>query len=78
VAAYRERPEPAGSDTLRGALDVVLCQTEVLAAGLTPPEGGWRAQRPYLAQTQRLLADPLGSMPHQPMVLHRGGWPDGS
>ena len=29
-------------------------------------------------QTEALLADPRGRLPHCPMVLHRGGWPDGS
>ena len=38
-----------------------------LAAGLEPPEGSWRAsvRRP-------------ATLPHYPMVLHRGGYPDGS
>ncbi|HEY2306183.1 MAG TPA: MarR family winged helix-turn-helix transcriptional regulator [Streptosporangiaceae bacterium] len=38
-----------------------------LAAGLEPPPGGWRAsvRRP-------------GTLPQYPMVLHRGGFPDGS
>jgi hypothetical protein len=31
-----------------------------------------------LAQTERVLADPAGALPHRPMVLHRGGFPDGS
>jgi DNA-binding MarR family transcriptional regulator len=38
-----------------------------LSAGLVPHAGGWRASR----------AMPDG-LPHSPMVLHRGGWPDGS
>jgi hypothetical protein len=38
-----------------------------LFAGLEPPPNGWRAKvhRPY-------------TLPHFPMVLHRGGYPDGS
>ena len=38
-----------------------------MAAGLEPPEGSWRAsvRRP-------------ATLPHYPMVLHRGGYPDGS
>ena len=32
----------------------------------------------YLAQTEAMLEDPTGTLPHYPMVLHRGGWPDGS
>ncbi len=38
-----------------------------LAAGLEPPPGGWPAS----------LRSPA-TLPHYPMVLHRGGFPDGS
>jgi hypothetical protein len=38
-----------------------------LAAGLEPPPGGWRAP----------LRSPA-TLPHYPMVPHRGGFPDGS
>jgi DNA-binding MarR family transcriptional regulator len=38
-----------------------------LAAGLQPDPGGWRAAR-----------RPPDTLPHYPMVLHRGGYPDGS
>jgi DNA-binding MarR family transcriptional regulator len=38
-----------------------------LFAGLEPPEGGWRAQIP-----------PPRLLPWHPLVLHRGGYPDGS
>ncbi len=38
-----------------------------LAAGLAPHRGGWRFS----------VHLPDG-LPHYPMVLHRGGWPDGS
>ena len=51
---------------------------QALADGLAPPAGCWRGAKPYLAQTERLLADPTAALPWQPMVLHRGGWPDGS
>jgi hypothetical protein len=40
--------------------------------------GGWRARNPYLRQTTAVLDDPGAALPHYPMVLHRGGWPDGS
>lgn len=50
----------------------------LMAAGLHPPAGGWRAQAPYLSQTRAMTRDPAGALPHHPMVLHRGGWPDGS
>jgi DNA-binding MarR family transcriptional regulator len=38
-----------------------------LSEGLEPPPGGWRA-----------LARTPGTLPQYPMVLHRGGFPDGS
>jgi hypothetical protein len=63
---------------LRSALEAIVSQREALAEGLRPPEGGWRAEKPYLAQTQRVLADPPAALPWHPMVLHRGAWPDGS
>ena len=33
---------------------------------------------PYAQLTQAMIADPAGSLPHYPMVSHRGGYPDGS
>jgi DNA-binding MarR family transcriptional regulator len=41
-------------------------------------ERRWRAAKPYLRQTTAVLRDPHGALPRYPMVLHRGGWPDGS
>lgn len=68
-----------GADSaLRQALVRVLTQTDALCAGLHPAPGCWRDQKPYRAQTDRILADPLAALPRQPMVLHRGGWPDGA
>ena len=52
--------------------------TPLMAAGLQPPPDGWRGQRPYLSQTRAVAHDPAGALPRYPMVLHRGGWPDGS
>lgn len=75
---YRQvaaQPEDKG---LRDALEAIVMQRDALAAGLVPPEGCWRGERPYLAQTQRILADPASALPWHPMVLHRGGWPDAS
>jgi hypothetical protein len=60
-------------EPLRSALSAID-----LAAGLRPYPDGWRAHAPYLRQTQRVLADPRAALPHYPMVLHRGGYPDGS
>jgi hypothetical protein len=50
-----------------------------LALGLQPYPDGWRAARnPYRARTEAVLADPTSALPRYPMVLHRGGYPDGS
>ena len=50
-----------------------------LALGLQPYPDGWRAGRnPYRARTEAVLADPTSALPRYPMVLHRGGYPDGS
>lgn len=78
LGAYRSRGRRRDAAALRAALTALLEQTEALKAGLVPPEGCWRNQAPYLAQTQRLVADPIDALPWHPMVLHRGGWPDGS
>ena len=67
-----------GADRLDAALAAVLARPEVLAAAIEPPEQCWRARPPYRAQTSRLVADPLAALPHHPMVLHRGGFPDGA
>ena len=70
-------------DGLAAALHDLLTRpgddgSPLMSAGLHPPPGGWRAQRPYLSQAQAVARDPAGALPHHPMVLHRGGWPDGS
>jgi hypothetical protein len=78
LADYRDRAARPTDQELRDCLEAIVTQREVLAEGLVPPEGGWRAEKPYLAQTQRLIADPAAALPWHPMVLHRGGWPDGS
>ncbi len=49
-----------------------------LALGLRPQENGWRGRGRYRAQTRAVLADPWAALPRHPMVLHRGGYPDGS
>ena len=49
------------------------------ASALQPyPAGGRAARNPYRARTQAMLADPVSALPRYPMVLHRGGYPDGS
>ncbi|HZB23075.1 MAG TPA: hypothetical protein VE444_04465, partial [Gaiellaceae bacterium] len=65
------------STNLRRLLEHILGHPD-LAAGLQPYPSGWRASKPYAPQTEAVLADPRGALPHYPMVLHRGGWPDGS
>jgi hypothetical protein len=65
-----------GAD-LRTSLERILDHPD-LSAGLQPYPDGWRASKPYAQQTEAVLADPRGRLPHYPMVLHRGGWPDGS
>ena len=62
---------------LRAALELIL-DHPALPAGLTPYPDGWRASKPYAARTTVMLEDPRSALPHHPMVLHRGGWPDGS
>lgn len=49
-----------------------------LSEGLKPYPEGWRARKPYLTQTEAVLRNPHAALAHYPMVLHRGGWPDGS
>jgi len=56
---------------LRQALDQLtggsIEQTSPLFGGLDPHPGGWRASVPQPR-----------TLPHYPMVLHRGGYPDGA
>jgi len=62
---------------LRFSLERVLEHAE-LAHGLEPHPGGWRASGGYVERTRAMVKDPRAALPHYPMVLHRGGWPDGS
>lgn len=75
---YRTRVAARDDETLRTALGALLEQTDALSAGFVPQPGCWRGEKPYAAQTERLIADPTAALPWHPMVLHRGGWPDGS
>jgi hypothetical protein len=75
---YRHRAGELRNDELLGAVRTVLEQRDAFSEGLIPPDGCWRGEKPYLSQTRRLIADPTGSLPWHPMVLHRGGWPDAS
>jgi hypothetical protein len=62
---------------LREALAGVLDQRAALSEGLRPYPDGWRARKHHVEQTNAVVDDPTGRLPHYPMVLHRGGWPDG-
>jgi DNA-binding MarR family transcriptional regulator len=70
IAALRE--------SLLGLLHKSDGEHALLAQGLMPYPDGWRARKPYVTQTLAFIADSAGSLPHHPMVLHRGGYPDGS
>lgn len=61
----------------RAALERILDHPE-LSVGLRPHPGGWRASKGYAERTKAMLENPRTALPHYPMVLHRGGWPDGS
>jgi DNA-binding MarR family transcriptional regulator len=69
-------------ETLRLRLEAILEQPGgedgPLSAGLVPPPGCWRGEGRYKAQTKAFIENPREGLPRQPMVLHRGGWPDGS
>jgi hypothetical protein len=62
---------PAVVDNLRTALESVVGepdgQPSRVLEGLTPYPDGWRASVPA-----------PGILPYFPVVLHRGGYPDGS
>jgi len=79
---WRARFGPGPIDTLRRSLLSVTGQHDGdrprLSQGMQPYPDGWRARGPYLRQTTAVLNDPGAALPHYPMVLHRGGWPDGS
>lgn len=68
---WRSRTGPGASAALRTALETIggdgTREGSPLFQGLTPYPEGWRAR-----------AAPPGTLPHFPMVLHRGGYPDGS
>jgi predicted transcriptional regulator len=82
VQGWKARVGSDDVDRLRTAMDAILEQRDGarmrLALGLRPHPDGWRASGRYLKQTEAMLADPRSGLPAYPMVLHRGGWPDGS
>lgn len=64
-------------DELRTSLEDVLASASFPEALVTPP-GGWRGKGRYAKLTAQFHERPRQSLPQYPMVLHRGGWPDGS
>jgi DNA-binding MarR family transcriptional regulator len=88
TGGWRARFGDGVIDGLAGALQALYAAPDsgpgsgpgqpLISAGLVPGPQGWRAHPPYLKLTQAMIADPAGSLPHYPMVSHRGGYPDGS
>jgi len=67
-ASWQSRFGAAPVAALRAALEPLATgDPPPLFAGLTPYPDGWRAHVP-----------PRTVLPHYPMTLHRGGYPDGS
>jgi hypothetical protein len=70
-AHWRDRHGDLAIDALRGALGTLVEPIDEpgapIRAGLATPPGSWRSAEP-----------PSRVLPHFPMVLHRGGWPDGA
>jgi hypothetical protein len=65
---WRTRFGDAAVTALRHSVGPLLAgDPPPLAAGLSPYPDNWRARRP-----------PPATLPHYPMTLHRGGYPDGS
>ena len=62
---------------LRRALESVVTD-ESLRPCMVPPDGCWRSTGRYKKATAAFVDRPTATLPHHPMVLHRGGWPDGS
>jgi hypothetical protein len=48
------------------------------APGLEPAPESWRTMPPYKARTEAFRNDPDASLPHYPMPVRQGGWPDGA
>jgi DNA-binding MarR family transcriptional regulator len=67
---------------LRSSLQHLLDRRDgdhaLISRGLRPHSDGWRANKRYLQHTEAMVEDPSAALPHYPLVLHRGGWPDGS
>jgi DNA-binding MarR family transcriptional regulator len=75
-AGWEARFGAADVRRLRAAIESLVADPR-LSEGLRPHPGGWRGTPRYQAHTEAMLADPQRGLPRYPMVLHRGGWPDG-
>jgi hypothetical protein len=65
---WRARFGDVAVSALRASMTPLLAgDPPPVAAGLAPYPDNWRARRP-----------PPATLPHYPMTLHRGGYPDGS
>lgn len=69
-------------DDLRRSLETLVTKRDgdrlLFAEGLAPDPASWRAHKRYARLTEAFVADPSAALPRYPMVLHRGGYPDGS
>ncbi len=74
---WRDRLGAPALAALADALDTILA-APAFAQGLEPPSCCWGGRTPQATATARLLADPRAALPHHPLMLHRGGFPDGS
>jgi DNA-binding MarR family transcriptional regulator len=75
--AWNEQFGPDTVATLKASLARILGNSS-LPAGLVTPAGGWRGESHYKARTAAFIDQPATALPQSPVVLHRGGWPDGS
>lgn len=80
--AWRADPARAAlMQNAQGAAEQILHQRDdggsVLGRLLVPPPDGWRHRAPFSRQTRAVAQEPAAALAHCPMVLHRGGYPDG-
>lgn len=75
--AWTSRFGEEAIESLRGALEGIVGH-ERFSDGLVPLPMVWRAKKPHRRRTEAFTERPQEVLPHYPMVLHRGGWPDGS
>jgi DNA-binding MarR family transcriptional regulator len=78
AAAEKTWGKRLGPKTLALLRDELDALSPALGEGMTPHDDGWRGLKPYKELTDAFVQDPRASLPHHPMILHRGGYPDGS